>query len=517
MEVTSLDEVLSIHKERDIPIKRDVIESALEDPAAGLGNAEWVSKHLRPKTLLSKEELSLYTKLENSGALQPILRDSSLAATRPFLEDDIRSTIHSLEISTAAIQKKSQALSAQCETLKKQMRRQEGLEQDRNRDIARLRKKHEGGKQNTTVLANDLSDELDAGFRNETDKAGAESKRILSLLSTRMKHDDRILGTLENLMPEIKSNGNDASTVKRAAHLSETLAACSAEEIHYRLDRLYLESIRAGETKDLKYTHEAEDETISALEEELESLYPEIEILAEMSTKQQFYEPILREIHNEHSQLRVTSQNKLEQILDVLIDMTLAKQALTAQLADRESSCELLEQIASLYQAETTTQLVTQPSSRRESIRRRSLQPSMILGATRNPTPMPESPSLENLLRRVGLSPESVLRPRAEDGGAQGLYEKRIHMSETIHNLETAAELPLVAHLDHTDSSSQLLASSLHGHSQFETSLRDLGQEGALLGLETELASLQKGVQGLNLNVLHQRDKTQAKFLERWS
>jgi hypothetical protein len=62
MEVTSLDEVLSIHKERDIPIKRDVIESALEDPAAGLGNAEWVSKHLRPKTLLSKEELSLYVR-----------------------------------------------------------------------------------------------------------------------------------------------------------------------------------------------------------------------------------------------------------------------------------------------------------------------------------------------------------------------------------------------------------------------------------------------------------------------
>jgi len=197
--------------------------------------------------------------------------------------------------------------------------------------------------------------------------------------------------------------------------------------------------------------------------------------------------------------------------------MTLSKQALTAQLADRESSCELLEQIATLYQAETASQLVTHPSSRRESIRRRSLQPGMILGAARNPAPMPEQPSLENFLRRIGLSPESVLRPRAEDGGAQGLYEKRIHMSETIRNLKIAAELPLVTHLGHSDSSSQLLASSLHGDSRFGTSLRDSGQEGALLGLETELASLRKGVDGLNLNVLHQRDKTQGKFLERWS
>ncbi|KAJ5946262.1 hypothetical protein N7454_003101 [Penicillium verhagenii] len=347
-------------------------------------------------------------------------------------------------------------------------------------------------------MANDLSDELDAAFRGETDKVGVESKRILSLLSTRLKNDDKVLAALESMMPEVKSNNIDASTVKRAAHLSETLADYSAEEIHYRLDRLYLESIGTG---DMNPTHELEGETVSALEEELESLYPEIEILAEMSTKQQFHEPILREIHNEHSQLRVTSQQKLEK----------------AQMADRESSCELLEHITTLYQAETIGQLVTQPGSRRESIRRRSLQPGMIFGTTRSPAPTTEQPSLENLLRRIGLSPESVLHPRAEDGGAEGLYEKRIHMSEAVRNLEIAAESPLVAHLGHSDSASQLLASSLHGNSRFETSLQDPGQAGALLGLEAELASLQKGVQGLNLNVLHQRDKTQAKFLERWS
>ena len=49
-----------------------------------------------------------------------------------------------------------------------------------------------------------------------------------------------ILGILENLMPEVKSNGNDAFTVKRAAHLSEILADHSAEEIHYGLDRVYI-------------------------------------------------------------------------------------------------------------------------------------------------------------------------------------------------------------------------------------------------------------------------------------
>lgn len=62
MDITSIDEILSILKERDILIRRDVIESALEDPVTGPGNAEWVSRHLRPETLLSKEELSLYVR-----------------------------------------------------------------------------------------------------------------------------------------------------------------------------------------------------------------------------------------------------------------------------------------------------------------------------------------------------------------------------------------------------------------------------------------------------------------------
>lgn len=159
---------------------------------------------------------------------------------------------------------------------------------------------------------NELSDELEAGFRSQTDKTAAESKRILSSLSTELKQDDKSLAILESLVSGVKSHGNDAATVTRAANLSSMLAGYSADEIHYRLDRLYLDALQAtGPSADQTAV---EDETITALEEELESLYPEIEVLAEMSTKQQFHEPILREIHHEHSQLRVSSQQKLEQV-----------------------------------------------------------------------------------------------------------------------------------------------------------------------------------------------------------
>jgi hypothetical protein len=127
-----------------------------------------------------------------------------------------------------------------------------------------------------------------------------------------LKQDDKALAGLETLISSIKYRGNDASTVKHTSHLSAMLSDYAAEEIHYRLDRLYLETIQAGGSN----SDAIDEATNTALEEEVESLYLEIEILAEMSTRQQFLEPILRELQNEHSQLRVASQEKLEQVWD---------------------------------------------------------------------------------------------------------------------------------------------------------------------------------------------------------
>lgn len=208
-----------------------------------------------------------------------------------------------------------------------------------------------------------------------------------------------------------------------------------------------------------------------------------------------------------------------------MVDMTLSKQDLIKQLGERGSSNEVLEQLANLYQAETAISLVPQPSSRRESLRRRSLQPGMILSA-RNPgsgsgSPIPEpQPNLEILFRRVGLLPDSVLRPTAnadgDGGGAQAMHEKRMQMSGTLRNLDTAMNAPLVGQLAVSDQTMRLLTSSLHANSQFETSLLDVGQLEALGGLEGDLAELQKGVRGVDLEVLHQRDKSRARFLEKW-
>ena len=139
-----------------------------------------------------------------------------------------------------------------------------------------------------------------------------DGKKIQTSLTSRLKEDDRILAGLERLTSGIKSAGNDASVAKRTEQLGAVLAEYVAEEIHCRLDRLYLESIQANQAGSKQAAGEHEEEAVAALREELESLYPEVDVLAEMSTKQQFSEPVLRELRNRHGQLRNTSQGKLE-------------------------------------------------------------------------------------------------------------------------------------------------------------------------------------------------------------
>lgn len=188
------------------------------------------------------------------------------------------------------------------------------------------------------IQSNDLVHELEAHLKSETEKARLDGRRILSSLTTRLKEDDRILAGLEKLASGINSNGNDATVAKRTEQLGAMLAEYVAEEIHYRLDRLYLESILAGQMtpgQSTEESNEREEEELVALGEELESLYPEIDVLAEMSTKQQFSESILRELQSRHGQLRNASHGKLEYVWRCVFAFFLGGSTLVANARHR--------------------------------------------------------------------------------------------------------------------------------------------------------------------------------------
>ncbi len=139
-----------------------------------------------------------------------------------------------------------------------------------------------------------------------------DGKKILSALTTQLKKNDKLLSDLEALATEVKSSDGDASIMKRTSALSTALAQYVAEEIYCRLDRLYLERILGSSKSSADDPTNKEVEAVVGLEQEMQSLYPEIDILAEMSTKQQFVEPILRQLQNHHGQLRIASHQRLD-------------------------------------------------------------------------------------------------------------------------------------------------------------------------------------------------------------
>lgn len=189
----------------------------------------------------------------------------------------------------------------------------------------------------------------------------------------------------------------------------------------------------------------------------------------------------------------------------MFIDITSSTEGLTRSLQNRQSFYETLKLLTTLYQTETHVQSVKQSSSKREDS---SSEEKSSIHLT-------ELQALEGLFRRFHLSSE--LTSEKLDGGARSLYEKKLHMRGCLRSLDVAANSTLGPELLCTDSADQLLFSSLDSNSYFKTSLSNVDQGKWLSTLETQLESVRRGTENLNLSVLYQRDRNQKSFLDRWN
>jgi hypothetical protein len=127
-----------------------------------------------------------------------------------------------------------------------------------------------------------------------------------------------------------------------------------------------------------------------------------------------------------------------------------------------------------------------------------------------------ESQALATTLRRTGLTFESVFHSEVGDGDVSALFEKKEHMMECLHGYSIAADSPLVAEMISSDRATRLVSSSLNADSHFWASLTKGIHEEKLSELGLQLGYIQKGIETLDLDVLHQRDRNQEKFMEKW-
>lgn len=63
-----IETVIAALEDRDLPIKKEVIESAFADDADTVENSRWVEEHLGWETLLSKDEYTQSVTLQMNMA-----------------------------------------------------------------------------------------------------------------------------------------------------------------------------------------------------------------------------------------------------------------------------------------------------------------------------------------------------------------------------------------------------------------------------------------------------------------
>ena len=159
-----------------------------------------------------------------------------------------------------------------------------------------------------------MSHEFETKLSTTRELISTENKSIVPAITARLKEDDRALQSLEQLLSRLGSSKDDIVLSERSDGLAAKLAELTAVEMHCRLDRLYLQASLNGTTgASAMEPEEIEDQSL-VLKEELASLYPEIGVLAEMSARQQFMEPILHELHIRHGRLQSSCERKLDYV-----------------------------------------------------------------------------------------------------------------------------------------------------------------------------------------------------------
>lgn len=138
-------------------------------------------------------------------------------------------------------------------------------------------------------LSQSLSSRVDE-LEQQSTGAGAT---IQQTVETLFCSDDKLLSSLQKLGWELDTEDpEEQSDVTMLRETCARLIKFTVEGIRTKLDRMFLESLELS-TQSRAATRVSAGE-VSALQEELESLYTEILPVAQMTTEQQFLEPALK-------------------------------------------------------------------------------------------------------------------------------------------------------------------------------------------------------------------------------
>ncbi|POR32467.1 Uncharacterized protein TPAR_07337 [Tolypocladium paradoxum] len=512
-----------------VQVRRDDVQRAIGDAEHGPALAQWATMHLVSDTLLTADELALYTALDGTGQVDRLAALHDLADVQAVTEEDVRAAIDELKRSTTSISKQTETLRQQQDALSRLVKRH--AEND-----AKRRDLHHASQTRSEVERRQLANEVEElsqnlGFRlSDLEQQGRDAEPSLEeAVSGIFRSDDKLLSSLQKLGWELEQpDPDETQTVEKLREICMRLIKITVETIRTRLDVAYLDSLttaeRSGRAKP------ATSDEVMALQEEVESLYSEILPVAQMSVGQQHLEPAVKSVTARGGQSLSRTAAALTYINDCLDYLLDRISRLHTRVEAHKSHQIASAALASTARSEMAAEVVSAPKSAVPAVPAspvRKPSPIRIRANTtgshgqRRSSGIQAEPPLEVLLQNVALP----LLPLDEDDSkkqvatlARALADRSQKSADVARGAQESFEMSAIAQLEDTRRAIQLLRDSVLAESPFgEVNLVDPEIEGSISVLEQEIGKAReklKIAEGQNVVAKSERRED---MLQRWS
>ncbi|KAJ9137135.1 Vacuolar H+/Ca2+ exchanger [Pleurostoma richardsiae] len=541
----TLDELVRVLRSYNVPYDRTALKAVFDDPEQGPALKEWTRVHLTPDTLLSEDQLTSYLLLERSGNLTALEKSVQVAPVHPLGSDqEVKDAIEQLDRSTKAISRQIETMRQQREALARLVTSSGRDSGSRTRlEVERLTE-WETDRKTLSSIVESLSQNLAFRISDLDQQKKGLGNGLHQAVDGAFQSDDKLLASLQKLGWELQMEDPDErESVARLREVCARLIKYTVETVRTRLDRLYLESLEAYQRSG-SHDQVPTDE-VTALQEELESLYSEVLPVAQMSVEQQHLEPALKSLAAKDGQnlnRSAEAVNYIHECLDYLLDHMerlsshveefKAHEAATATLVGTAKS-EVAAAIESASTEKPRRGTVTSSPSRRRS-------KSSVLGNAVSPvrqrafsTPQRRSlgtsqdSPLEQLLRDFALilpeEEDMVTGPSDEARIAffsKTLEERAAKAADVERNVQESFESSAIAHVADARHALQIVRDSVLEESPFgDVKLVDPEIEGSVVVLAQEVENVRRRLEASErdiASVLKGRNLKKEEFIGRW-
>ncbi|KAF2125125.1 hypothetical protein P153DRAFT_400611 [Dothidotthia symphoricarpi CBS 119687] len=479
--------LLNVLEERCLNVDLDKVLLGFENGDTKNEAAAWVDEYLHEDTLLTKEELELYQTLQKKGLLHQYETDGE--PTRPILDHDISSAIHSLQSSTAAIEEQCKVLEAQKSALVKlKALNKPNIDAEHAKNERRRKEGQEKARLDVTVddVVTTITDQLtDIQREIDTDKS-----TMKSYLTERFTSDDQILSRLPGIVSQVLTEVEVSEDEKSIEQWCKAIIAFRTATIKARVGTVYMNSLSSYSPKDVPDVSEDElEEQKTALQAEMDELHSEIASVAEMVVEHELRKP-LTEIKERGDRERTQARAAwLNYVLSTLNYMGKRLDTVTTQTKDIDEFQHAVTHInneASKRMPDIHTEAKTPTRSRTGSGPLLSLTP----GPKFKPAKFLELPvALQDALRHADISFIKNKIETLQDLLVKTQKERANQLQDHYTSTSTSTHEKLAERLSKADGDLRVILDVLYKHTSFQQvklSNPDLEEELQRMAVELE-------------------------------